>query len=183
MHDEAHRDEAGDEAQVTEPVGSGVGVALRAWSVVACAAAGAAASAALLAPPAGAGTATANISAGPLAVTAAPLQVAAGQVGGVQALQVTNATGSGGGWSISAAATSRGGGTGGQLVASCAAGPGCRSARRADALLTGRAVKVLDLAGTGGAGRDTVVLAWSLGTAVAGGGPGTVLTVSLEAGP
>jgi hypothetical protein len=137
----------------------------------------------LLAVPAGATTATANISAGPLAVTAAPLQVASGLATGAQALEVSNATGSGAGWSITAAETASPGRAGNLLAASCVAGPGCVRAGRAYSWLTGRAVKVFDLAGAAGAGRDTVVLAWSFAGLVRGRWPATVLTVSLVAGP
>jgi hypothetical protein len=167
------------EAETTGPLGSGVGVGARWWSV-ACAAAGAALVVPLVAWPAGATTATATVTAGPLAVTAAPLRVAAGQPSASQALVVSNATGSGAEWGITAATT---GGPGGLLTATCIAGPGCHALPARYALGPGPAIKVFTLSGTRGAGEDTVVLAWEQPGPPGAGRHPRVCIVSLVTGP
>jgi hypothetical protein len=162
--------------------------------LVGCGLAAAALALALSPLPAAALTATATISGGPLAVAATPLHVTpappggAGQTTTIQTLEVSNATGSGAGWSITASATAAtaGGATGplppaGELTVACLAGNCHATAAPIRQLLpTAPAAEVLTAGGASGAGRVTVELAWTLAAPVRGA---TQCTVSVVTGP
>jgi len=188
-------------------------VTRRSWTML-CAAGMAALCSALIGPalPAGAATATATISAGSLAFVSAPPNVnftatlngSNQTVTAQQALDVSDATGSGAGWSITATSTTFNAGGGVTLSttattvqstpgSACDNGSSCTLATNNISypytLPAGAsapaATKVFNAAASTGQGNETVTVTWSLAVP-ATTAPGTYTstwTLSLVSGP